>query len=292
MFAMPEHFLRNLLGRLGCEAFFAKLDEPCILSKAASVKVERDAVALADRAHGANIFHRDGLAAAGVIGDGQHDQRNPLPAHALDERFKRGHIHVAFERMLQGRLPAFRNDKIDRFGADEFNVGTRRIEVGIVGDDIAFLAHHSEENPLSGSALMRGNHVRVAADVLDRIAKTIEAAAARVALVALHDGGPLMRRHGASARIRQQVDQHIVGLEKEKIVVRGLDQLFTLRPRGPADRLDALDAEGLDDGLDRHTDSKNRQVGMPPESTSLPRQHRAADPAPQVRQMLRERRRH
>ena len=60
-----------------------------------------------------------------------------------------------------------------------------------------------------------GNHVLVAEDILHRIAEAIEAAAARVALVALHDRGPLMGGHGPGARVGKQVDQHIVGRQAE-----------------------------------------------------------------------------
>ena len=34
--------------------------------------------------------------------------------------------------------------------------------------------------------------------------------------------------------------------------VKDVQEFFALRARGPADGLDALDAKGLDDGLDRH----------------------------------------
>jgi hypothetical protein len=84
------------------------------------------------------------------------------------------------------------------------------------------------------------------------IAKALEAAAARIALVAFHDGRPLVRRHGARARIRQQVDQDIVGGKQEQVVVRGLQQLLALFAGGPVNRLDALDPERFDDGLERH----------------------------------------
>jgi hypothetical protein len=37
-------------------------------------------VALADGGDGLGVLHGDGLAAAGVVGDGEHDQRNALAA--------------------------------------------------------------------------------------------------------------------------------------------------------------------------------------------------------------------
>ena len=84
------------------------------------------------------------------------------------------------------------NRQVKRFGADKFHVGPRCVEVRVVGNDIALLAHHAEQNALGGPALMGRNHMLIAKDVLDGIAKMVEAAAASIALVAQHDGCPLL----------------------------------------------------------------------------------------------------
>ena len=78
-----EHLLRDLLGSLCVVAFFAQLDEVGVLGEAAGVEVERNAVLPANRADGASVLHRDRLAAAGVVGDGEHDQRNAFAADTL-----------------------------------------------------------------------------------------------------------------------------------------------------------------------------------------------------------------
>ena len=208
-----------------------QLDEPGIFGEAAGVEIERDTVALADGAHLAHIFHGDRLAPAGVVGDGEHDQRNVIAADALNESFESSNVHVAFERMIDRRLPAFGDDEIDRLRADEFHVGAGGVEVGVVGNDVALLAHHAEEDALGGAALVRGNHVLVAEDVLDGILEADEAAAARVALVAFHDGGPLVRGHGAGSGVGEQVDQDVVGGEKKQVVMRSLEQLLALLAR-------------------------------------------------------------
>src|SRR6185312_10026338 len=46
-----------------------------------------------------------------------------------------------------------------------------------------------------------------------------------------------------------QVDQDVVGVQVEEVVAGRSQQLLTLLHRGQPDRLDALDAERLDDGL-------------------------------------------
>ena len=123
--------------------------------------------------------------------------------------------------MYQAGLLAFGDHQIHSFGTDKFNVGAGGVEMGVVGDDIAFLAHHAEQDALGGATLMGGNDMPEAKDVLNGIAKAIETLAAGIALVAFHDGGPLMRGHGASAGISEQVDQDIVGRKQKQIVVRG-----------------------------------------------------------------------
>ena len=92
----------------------------------------------------------------------------------------------------------------------------------------------------------------VAKDALHGVAEAKVAAAAGIALIAFHDGSPLVGRHGAGAGVGQQVNEDIVGQEKEQVVVGGLQQMFAIFALGPVDGLDTLDAEWLDDGMDGH----------------------------------------
>ena len=73
-----------------------------------------------------------------------------------------------------------------------------------------------------------------------------EAARAGVALVALHDGAPLARRHGAGAGIGEPVDEHVLGAELEDVQLARPQQPLALGAGGHADGFDALDAEGFD----------------------------------------------
>src|SRR5579862_332614 len=250
--AVGEHLLGNLFWRLVLKSLFAQLDEPGIFCEAASIEVERDAMALADRTDLADILHGDGLASTGVVGNGQHDERDALAAHAVNERFEGGDIHVAFERMRRGGPLAFFDDEIDGFGTDKFDVGASRIEVRVVGDDVALLAGAAEKDALGSASLMRGDDVPVAENLLDRSFEMIEALASGVAFVAFHHAGPLVGGHGSGAGVGEEVDEHIIGGKKKQIVVRGFEQFFALLAGSPANGFDAFDAEGFDDGLDGH----------------------------------------
>jgi len=147
---------------------------------------------------------------------------------------------------------SFFNYQIDRFGAHEFHVGSRSVEVGVVGNNVSLLARDAQEDALRGASLMRGNHVLVAEDLLDGFFEMIEALAAGVTLVAFHDAGPLVSGHRAGAGVGEQIDQHIFGGKEEEIVKSGFEQFFALAASGPSDGFDALNPEWFDDGLDGH----------------------------------------
>ena len=105
----------------------------------------------------------------------------------------------------------------------KFDVRTRGVEVCIVRDYVTLLARHTKEDPLCRAALVGGNHVLVTCNILDGVAESIKTAAARIALVALHNRGPLMHRHCAGARVSEEIDENVIGGQEEKIVVRGFN---------------------------------------------------------------------
>ena len=149
-------------------------------------------------------------------------------------------------------MARLRDGQVHGFGADELDVGAGGVEVRVVGDDVTRVAGHAEQDALGSAALVRGDHVLVAEDVLNGIAKAGEAAAAGIAFVALHNRGPLRGRHGAGAGVSQQVDEHVICGQQKQVVVRESEQFFALLTRGPTDGFDALDAKWLNDGFGGH----------------------------------------
>jgi len=94
---------------------------------------------------------------------------------------------------------------------------------------------------------MRGDDMLETHQVLDHAFHAIEALAARVGFVAAHHGRPLFGGHSARARVRQQIDQNIFGIDLEKVIAGLLEEAFALFSCGVPQRFDALDAEWLDD---------------------------------------------
>jgi hypothetical protein len=92
-------------------------------------------------------------------------------------------------------------------------------------------------------------------DVLNGVAEVVEGFRAGIAFVAAHDGGPLVGGHGSGAGVGKQVDEDVVRGEKEEVVEGGAEEVDTLGAGGPTDRLNGLDAEGLDDRSYGHVGS-------------------------------------
>ena len=85
--ARREHLLGDALHRHVGVARLAHLDEHGVLGEAAGVEDERLAVAVQERGVGAQVLHRHRLAAAGVVGDGDHPEGDAVglpPEQRLD----------------------------------------------------------------------------------------------------------------------------------------------------------------------------------------------------------------
>ena len=81
-------------------------------------------------------------------------------------------IHVAFERMLPRRFERLRYGQVHCLGSRELAVWSRGIEMHVVRDDVALLAHDAEENVLGRPSLVRWNDRLKTRDRLNRLRKT------------------------------------------------------------------------------------------------------------------------
>ena len=81
---------------------------------------------------------------------------------------------------------------------------------------------------------------------MDRLQEAEPRRAAGVGLVAALDARPLLGAHGTGARIGQEVDEDVGGVEVEQVVARPQGGL-ALGDGGQADGLNGLDPERLDD---------------------------------------------
>ncbi len=100
---------------------------------------------------------------------------------------------------------------------------------------------------------MGRNHVAESENVLHHPAHPVEAFAAGIALVAAHEGGPLLGRHGAGAGVGEQVDEDVAGGDREQVVAGFFQVLLALGDGSVAEKLDALDLERLDNGFHKRS---------------------------------------
>ncbi len=221
-------------------------------------------VPIADGADLAQVGQRDGLPSARVVRDRDEHDRDGLASALLDERLERGHVHVALERVDGRGLTALGDGQVHGFRPGELHVGAGGVEVGVVGHHHPRAGHHAEQDLLRRPPLVGGNDVTEREQLLDGLEEPIPAGAAGVRLVTALDAGPLLGAHGAGARIGQEVDEHVVGVEVEQVVARGLQGGLPLLDGGEPDGLDALDPEGLDDRVPaiHHVRIRGRAAGV------------------------------
>jgi hypothetical protein len=149
--------------------------------------------------------------------------------------------------MIRLRLARLGDRDVDRATTQILDVGARRIEVRIRGDDLTLDAQAREENALGGPALVGRNDVAEAGELFDTLLESEPRARARIRLVAAHDARPLFRGHRPRPRIGEQVDQDVFRADPEHVPTRRDEKPPPLLARRHADRFDALDAKGLDD---------------------------------------------
>ena len=179
----------------------------------------------------------------------------------VDQPLQRRDIHVALEIEARLRVGGFGDGQVHGARAGEFDIGAGGIEVRVAGDDVAGLAQHGEEDALRRAALVRGDHVAEAGEFIDHVLQAEETLAAGVGFVTAHHRRPLLRGHGAGAGIGQQVDQDVTRWNQEKVIAGFPQVLLAFVARGVPQRLYALDAERLDDGLHRARSGEAGRLG-------------------------------
>ena len=144
---------------------------------------------------------------------------------------------------------ALGDDQVDGLGAGVLDVGAGRVEVGVVGDGLARAADRREQDLLGGPALVGRDDVAEREERLDRLEEAIPGRRPGIALVAALDAGPLVAAHRAGARVGQQVDDDVLGMDVEEVVAGCREGRLALLDARQPDRLDRVDAERLDDRL-------------------------------------------
>ena len=188
-----EHLQDDLTHRSPGLARLAAFDQEGVLRKTAGVKKQRQSVPVADGAHRAQILQTDRLATATVVGDRHHDQRDPLAPHLGDQPFQRRDIHVPLERMKTGGVGCFGNRQVHGVRAGVLDIGPGRVEMRVVGYDLARPANQFEQDALARPALVGRQDVLETGQFPDPLLEPVETDGPGIGFVSAHDAGPLLR---------------------------------------------------------------------------------------------------
>jgi len=157
-------------------------------------------------------------------------------------------VHVALEGMPRGGHVRLGDGQVERLGAGELHVRAGGVEVGVVRDRLPGPADRAEQDLLGGAPLVGRDHVLEREQLLHGVAETLPRRRSRVALVTALEPRPLLGRHGARARVRQQVHKDAWAWHVEQVVTCTHKLFLAIRESRHGDRLDRMDPERLDDG--------------------------------------------
>ncbi len=204
-------------------------------------------MAITNGADRLDVLQADRLAAAAVVGDGHHANRDSFGANACDQPLELGRVEVSLERMARSRLKSFVDDQVDGFCTGFLDVCAGGIEVVVARDDLAGPADQLEQDTLAGTPLMRRQDMRHPGQFEEDRLEVIPAPPSGVRLVGAKHSGPLRVAHRRGAAIGQEVNQDVLGGNLKRIEVGVSEDLFALFRRREPDRLDHFDLERLDD---------------------------------------------
>ena len=193
-----EHLAGDFLDGLVGISFLAGLDEICVLGKTGGVEDDTLAIFIGNTAHLAQVLHRHGLAAGGVVSDGNDDERH-LVAVLLESLFEFSNVNIAFEGQFKLSVAGSVDRAVKRGGMTRFDVALGGVEVRVAGHDSALLHEVGEEYVLGSAALMGGDYIFEAGEAVDYVFKLKERTRTRIGLIAHHEGSPLAVAHGACA---------------------------------------------------------------------------------------------
>ena len=220
----------------------AFLDEESVFRHAGGVEEQLLAVLLGHGADVTQVLQADGLAAAGVVGHGHHDEGN-LVAVFLEGALQLGEVHIAFEGLFQFGLEGGVHHAVHRGGLRVEHVGAGGVEGHVDGNVVTGLHQRADENVFRSTALMRGNDIVETHDFLDGVLEAVKAVGTGIGLVAQHEGRPLFLAESTGSGVGEQVDVDVLRLEGEHVVVGVLEGLFAFFLAGKVDAFDGLEAE-------------------------------------------------
>ena len=201
-------------------ARLALLDEPGVLGEAAGVQEERERRSgRRPRAPRGGWPCDTGWPPIELLVTVMNTTGTSSAPRSSMQALQGGDVHVALEGQPSRPRPAAVQGR--RASAPVASTLARVVSKWVLlGTTLPGPADAREEDLLGGAALVGGDDVLEREELLDRVAEAEPRRRAGVALVAVLDARPLVAAHRARARVGQQVDDHVVGVEVEEVVAR------------------------------------------------------------------------
>ena len=167
------HLAGNLLDGLVGVALLTGLDKVRVLGKAGAVHHYGHAILVAQLAGVLDVLHRHGLAANGVVGHGQYHEGN-ITLVLLEHLLQLLERNVALEGELELGVLGLVDGDVDGLGLAGLDVTLGGVEVGVTGNDVAFLHQIREQHVLGSTALVGGDDILEAEDALYHALELVE----------------------------------------------------------------------------------------------------------------------
>ncbi len=117
--------------------------------------------------------------------------------------------------------------------------------MAVIGNKLPLLHQRREKHAFCRPALVSGENVFEAHDILDCLLKTVITLGAGVRFISAHDTRPLLIAHGVGAAVSEQVNINILSGNVEQVVMRLYQRRFPFCSRGHFDFFNYLDAKRL-----------------------------------------------
>ncbi len=225
-------------------ARLAVLDEERVLRDPGRVEDERHSVLECQPADSGEVGERERLPAGHVQAGLHAHERDAFGRGGREHLLEGDQIDVALEQVRRLGVARLRDRDVDPDAARELDVRARGREVEVGRHEQTGLDEQLREQVLGAATLVGRDDMPVAVQLPHRLLEPVEAARARVRLVAeLHRGALLLRERGRAA-VGEEVDEDVVRAEQERVVAGGFERTPALRLRPERDRLDDLDLPG------------------------------------------------
>ena len=206
----------------------AGLDEVQVILQKGGVQYRQQAVTMADGGGGLHVGVGDGLAADQVGAGLQPDEGDVLRRFTLDAGGQRVQINVALEGQVAVALQTLLLHQLLHAAAQTGDVGLGGGEVVVHDDAVAGLDEPGGQDILAGAALVGGQAVLDAEQLLQLGLHLVEGLRSGVGVVGHQHGGLLPVGHGVDAGVRQHIQKDILVVKLEGVEPGGLHPLQPL----------------------------------------------------------------